>query len=304
MKQRLAGRTGLSLSELGLGCSSFWAKPVFPEARALAVVEAALANGLTFFDTGPSYSAGNAERRLGTVLRAHGAAKYLTIATKVGTHVSPGGRSYKDWSPTAVRESVWRSLDRLARPRIDLLHLHGPAVSDLTPELIDTLEELRRSGVVGFLGINSFDEDVVRAGLRFPTFDSFMIEFNVMKKRNAALIEDIAAAGRAVLVGTPVAQALFAGAALPTSLKGFWSLLRALKNHRRELLVGRHYRFLNRLPGMTGAQAALSYVLGHEKVSTAIFGTTDVRHLEQNVAAATMTLPSIVLDRIARQPDA
>jgi aryl-alcohol dehydrogenase-like predicted oxidoreductase len=304
MKQRTAGRTGLSLSELGLGCSSFWAKPVFPEARALAVVEAALANGITFFDTGPSYSAGNAERRLGMALRAHGVAKGISIATKVGTHVSPAGRYYKDWSPAAVRESVWRSLDRLGRPRIDILHLHGPAASDLTPELLESLEELRRSGVVGFLGINSFDEDVVRAGLRLPIFDSFMIEFNVMKKRNAALIEDIAAAERAVLVGTPVAQALFAGAVLPTSTKGVWSLLRAVKNHRREFLAGRHYRFLNHMPGMTGAQAALSYVLRHPKVSTAIFGTTDVRHLEQNVAAAAMTLPSVVLDRIARQPDA
>jgi len=304
MKQRVAGRTGLVLSELGLGCSSYWAKPVFPEARALAVVEAALANGITFFDTGASYAAGNAERRLGKALRLHGAGGRVTVATKVGTHVSAAGRYYKDWSARAVRQSVHESLKRLALDRIDLLHLHGPTVSDLTPELIDTLEELRRAGTVRFIGINSFDEDVIRAGLRLPSFDSFMIEYNVIKKRNARLIEDIAAAGGAVLVGTPVAQALFAGAVRPTSAKGVWSLLRALKGHRRELLAGRRYRFLNDLPGVTGPQAALSFVLGHAKVATAIFGTTEPHHLEENVAAADVTLPKGVLDRIARQPDA
>jgi 1-deoxyxylulose-5-phosphate synthase len=305
MRRRGAGRTGLVLSELGFGCSSFWAKPIFAERRALALVEAAIERGITFFDTGPSYAAGNAERRLGAVLRRHRDAPDLVVATKIGTHVSPFGLHYKDWSRRAVRASVERSLERLGRPQIDLLHLHGPTLGDLTPALIEALEELRRAGLVRFIGINSADEEVIRAGLRLPTMDSFMIEYNVMKKRNAALIAEIAAAGRAVLIGTPIAQALFTGRFfVPTAPRHLWALARALKNHRSELAVAWRYRFLNRLPGISGAQAALAYALRNREIASAVFGTTQLDHLEENIAAADLTLPPPLVARIDAVADA
>jgi aryl-alcohol dehydrogenase-like predicted oxidoreductase len=305
MKRRMAGRTGLTLSELGLGCSSFWAKPVFPENQALDLVEAAIAGGVTFFDTGASYAAGNAERRLGLVLKNHRSNRDIVVATKVGTHVAANGSHYKDWSRAAVRESVERSLERLGVPRIDILHLHGPLLGDLTPELVDALEELRRADLVRFIGINSFDDDVIRAGLRLPNFDSFMIEYNVLKKRNGALIDEIAARDRAVLIGTPVAQALFTNNVFAINhLRNAWGLLRALRHHPRELATAFRYRFLNRVPGMSGPQAALAYVLRHPKISSAIFGTTQLAHLAQNVAAAALALPPDVAARIERLSDA
>jgi aryl-alcohol dehydrogenase-like predicted oxidoreductase len=304
MRQRTAGRTGLALSELGFGCSSFWAKPVFPEAQALALVDAAIAQGITFFDTGPSYANGNAERRLGLALRNHRGNERLVIATKAGTHVASSGRHYKDWSRGALRMSVERSLERLGRDRIDLLHLHGPELADLTPELVGALEELRTEGLVRFVGVNSFDERVLRAALALPNVDSFMLEYNVMKKRNAALVETIAAAGRAVLVGTPVAQALFTGQIFAvTSVGRAWALLRAAR-HGRDLAAGFRYRFLNRLADISGAQAAIAYVLRHPNVTTAIFGTTRMTHLRENVAAACLSLPPGLLAEIERRADA
>ena len=304
MKRRTAGRTGLLLSELGFGCSSFWAKPVFPEKAALTLVETAIAQGITFFDTGASYAAGNAERRLGLVLRNHRANREIVVATKAGTHVAANGRTYKDWSRAALRGSVVRSLERLGLTRIDILHLHGPTLSDLTPALVDALEEMRRDGLVRFIGINSFDQEVLRAGLRIPNFDSFMLEYNVLKKGNAALIDEIAGAGRAVLVGTPVAQALFTGQLFDvTKTRNVWALMRAAKHHR-ELRSSFRYRFLNRVPGMTGPQAALAWVLRHPQVATAIFGTTQLGHLEENLAAAALALPPETIAEIERRADA
>lgn len=304
MKRRLAGRTGLMLSELGFGCSSYWAKPAFPEAQATALVESAIERGITFFDTGPSYAAGNAERRLGLVLRNHRANRDIVVATKAGTHLSPGGRYYKDWSRAAISESVARSLERLGIPAIDILHLHGPRLADLTPELLDTLAALKRERLVRFIGVNSFDAAVLRAALRRPEFDSFMLEYNVMKKANAALIDEISCAGRAVLVGTPVAQALYTGQIFDLrEARNVWALLRAVKHHR-ELLTAARYRFLNRVPHMTGAQAALAYVLRHPRIATAIFGTTQPRHLEENVAAAALALPPDTVAAIERRRDA
>jgi 1-deoxyxylulose-5-phosphate synthase len=304
MRRRKAGRTGLHLSELGFGCSSFWAKPLFPEKDALALIDRAIAAGINFFDTGASYAAGNAERRLGLALGNHRENGDVLVATKAGTHTAPGGRTYKDWSRAALRDSVGRSLDRLRRERIDFLHLHGPTLGDLTPDLIETLEELRGEGLVRFIGINSFDDNVLRAGLSIKNFDSFMLEYNVLKKGNAALISAISAADRAVLIGSPVAQALFTGQIFDvTKARNIWALMRAVK-HRKELAGSWRYRFLNDVHGMSGPQAALAWVLREPRIATAIFGTTQTAHLDQNLAATDLTLPAQIIAEIERLADA
>jgi 1-deoxyxylulose-5-phosphate synthase len=304
-RKRILGRTGLRVSELGFGCSSFWAKQAFPESRALALVEQAIDGGITFFDTGPSYAAGNAERRLGCVLRSLRKTAPLTVCSKVGTHAAENGRLFRDWSPRAVKTSVNRSLERLGIDRLQVLHLHGPDIADLTPPLLEALADLKREGLVSCIGINSFDDTVIRFGLTIPLFDSFMIEYNVLKKRNAALLTEIAASGAGAVIGTPVAQALFrpAAALWPMNQKKIWELARALKNHRHDLGAARAYQFLNELPGMTGAQAALAFVLQAQSFATAVFGTTSASHLSLNLAAAQITLPSELIHRIEALPD-
>ncbi|SFK62350.1 aldo/keto reductase [Methylocapsa palsarum] len=293
------------MSELGFGCSSFWAKPAFPESQALALIEQAIDGGITFFDTGPSYAAGNAERRLGAVLRARGGAGDLTICSKAGTHFDESGRLFRDWSPEAVKTSVRRSLERLGLDRLQVLHLHGPAISDLTPSFLEALAGLKDEGLVQFVGINSFDDDVVRFGLTLPLFDSFMVEYNVLRKRNASLLADIASSGAGAIIGTPVAQALFRPAASiwPLNKKTLWELARAVTRRRGDLRAARSYKFLNEVPGMTGAQAALAYVLRQKTFATAVFGTTSAQHLALNLEAAQITLPPDVVRRIEAAPD-
>jgi 1-deoxyxylulose-5-phosphate synthase len=144
----------------------------------------------------------------------------------------------------------------------------------------------------------------MRAGLAIPNFDSFMLEYNVQKKAKGALIDAIADAERAVLVGTPVAQALFTGQVFDiTKARNVWALLRAAKHHR-DLRSSFRYRFLNHVPGMTGPQAALAFVLRHPRISSAIFGTTQLGHLADNLAAASLTLPPETLAEIERRADA
>ena len=277
---------------------------MFPEARALALAEAAIEGGITLFDTGPIYGAGLGERRLGQVLRARGGAEGLVICTKVGTHVGEDGRVFRDFSPQAIRDSLQRSLERLGRDKVDSLHLHGPNVHELGGPLQETLAALKAEGLVRFVGINSFDPAMTRFGLTLSVFDSFMVEYNLIRKARAALLAEIAAAGRAAIVGSPMAQALFRASMLPTSPKRAWELGRALIRHPADLRAARAFGFLNRLQDMTGAQAALAYVLRSPHLTTAVFATTSMDHLMLNIAAAGMTLPDEVVSRIEASPDA
>src|SRR5258708_1315374 len=109
MRYRPLGATGLSVSEIGFGAASYWGKPVFDERRAVGLVHAALDGGVTFFDTGSSYSAGEAEPRLGRALKGRDAGK-LVVATKAGTFHAGGGRIGRDFSAKAVTASAERSL--------------------------------------------------------------------------------------------------------------------------------------------------------------------------------------------------
>ncbi len=84
-------------------------------------------------------------------------------------------------------------------------------------------------------------------------------------------------------------------------LKGpqdLWYAARALAKHRGELRRGARFRFLHRLPNMTGSQAALSYVLANPRVSAAVFGATRPEHLRENLAASGLALSRGDLARI------
>ncbi len=118
------------------------------------------------------------------------------------------------------------------------------------------------------------------------------------------MLTEIAASGAGAVIGTPIAQALFrpAAALWPINHKTIWELARALKNHRRDLRAARAYKFLNELPGMTGAQAALAFVLRQPSVAMAVFGTTSACHLSSNLAAVQMTLPPDLVQRIEALP--
>ena len=66
--RRTLGSTDMKISEIGLGCASYWGKKFFSETQAIKVVHTALDKGINFLDTGHSYSDGNAEYRLGKAL--------------------------------------------------------------------------------------------------------------------------------------------------------------------------------------------------------------------------------------------
>lgn len=297
MLYRPLGRTGLSVSEIGFGCASWWGKPAFDERKAVGLVHAALELGVTLFDTGASYSGGGAEPRLGRALKGRDADK-LVIATKAGTYARDG-KVLRDFSPAAIVASAERSLRNLGLKTLPLLQLHGPAIAELSGELLRTLEDLKTRGLVRALGVNNFDPAVVEHVIGRPEFDVVMIDYNVLRPERAPPIARAAAAGKGVLAGMPLAMGHTQ--LKVASLKGpqdLWYAARGLLRHRREVRMGARFRFLHRLDGITGSQAALAYVLADANVSAAVVGTTRLAHLREDVAASGLELPPEVMQRI------
>jgi aryl-alcohol dehydrogenase-like predicted oxidoreductase len=298
MLSRPLGRTGLTVSELGFGCASWWGKPRFDERVALGLVHEAIGRGVTLFDTGASYSAGEAEPRLGRALKGRDASG-LVVATKAGTYHAGGGRIARDMSPAAVVASAERSLRNLGLETLSLLQLHGPSIAELDDAMLAALSDLKTRGLARAVGLNSFDPAVIEHAVGLAAIDVVMVDYNVLRPEREPLIALAAAAGKGVLAGMPLAMGhtrpLLARLRGPQDL---WYAARAVAKHRDELARGRRFRFLHRLPDMTGSQAALAYVLANPNVSAAVFGATRAEHLRENLEVSGRPLAADIAAQI------
>jgi aryl-alcohol dehydrogenase-like predicted oxidoreductase len=291
-------KSNIAISAVGLGCASAWGQSWFDEKTAIAIVHRALELGVTVFDTGPSYSNGNAEPRLRRALKGTETSKLL-ISTKVGTHIGNNGRLFHDLSPAAILKSIDASRRRLDLDIIPLLYLHGLRKEELRSPLLDTLAELRNRGWVRWLGVNSFDTDILEMLLGFSIFDVVMLDYNVLSRRRERLIDQLSQAGKFIVAGAALANHLYSpGFLLPKSSADVWYSLRALKNYRQQLFQARRYTSLGTYGQWSRGQVALAYVLSNPLVGTAMFSTTRLMHLEENIAACSLELPELWINQI------
>ncbi|MBZ4409453.1 aldo/keto reductase [Myxococcus sp. XM-1-1-1] len=148
MTYRRLGRSGLTVSTVGLGCNNFGLRIDAQGTR--AVVDAALDAGITLFDTSDSY--GTSEELLGEALGKRRGD--VILATKFGSDLK--GDNGADWgargSRRYIRRAIERSLRRLRTDWIDLYQLHWPDPATPLEETLSALTELVREGKVRYIG--------------------------------------------------------------------------------------------------------------------------------------------------------
>lgn len=160
LEHRTLGATGLVVSRLGFGGAALGIENYLVDehrddeavqARAREALAAAVAAGITLFDTAPGYGFGRAERIFGAVLSPH--RERIVLATKV--KVQPG-TGPDDWT-----RSVADSLERLRTDRVDLLQLHGMSWPDdlaawvLEAGVLDWLDTIKARGWTRATGITA-----------------------------------------------------------------------------------------------------------------------------------------------------
>lgn len=151
MRYRRLGESGLMVSVVGLGCNNFGSRVDAETGR--AVVQAALAEGVTLFDTADAYgNHGGSEELLGAALKGY--RDEVVIATKFGLDMAGGNGP--DWGARGSRRYLTRaveaSLRRLDTDWIDLYQLHEPDPGTPIEETLSALDDLVRAGKVRYLG--------------------------------------------------------------------------------------------------------------------------------------------------------
>jgi aryl-alcohol dehydrogenase-like predicted oxidoreductase len=146
------GTKGPEVSVVGLGCNNFGRRLDLDGSR--SVVEAALAAGITLFDTADVYGDGESEAFLGRILRDR--REEVVLATKFG-HSMPGGPDVPRGSRAWIRFAVEASLERLGTDWIDVYQYHRPDGVTPIAETVAAMAELVREGSVRYLGLSNVD---------------------------------------------------------------------------------------------------------------------------------------------------
>lgn len=142
------GESGLLVSVVGLGCNAFGSRISAEQTQ--AVVDAALDNGITFFDTADSYGDGASEELLGRALGPR--RDDVVLATKFGMGKDASEPGIAHGSRRYVRRAVEASLRRLDTDYLDLYQLHRPDPVTPIEETLQALSELVAEGKVRYIG--------------------------------------------------------------------------------------------------------------------------------------------------------
>jgi len=293
---RPLGTTGLSASVAGLGCNNFGMR--IDQAATDAVIDAALAAGINFFDTAISYGGGQSEVMLGNALGARRAD--VLVATKFGGSEKDNGDLAKG-SPEYLRKAIDISLERLGTDWVDLYQLHMPDPSVPIVETLGALHELVAAGKVSAIGGSNFsaaqiaEASAVAAANGFTSFVTVQNEWSLIARGiEDEVVPAAEAHGLGVLPYFPLASGLLTGKATRGSAPPADSRLNA--PYFASVLTDDNFDKVDRLAawgaahGRSLTEVALSWLASHPVVTSVIAGATSPAQVTANAAATTTDL--------------
>jgi aryl-alcohol dehydrogenase-like predicted oxidoreductase len=289
MREHPLGRSGLSVSAVGLGCNNFGRR--LDRAGTRAVIDAALDAGITFFDTADVYGGTKSEEYLGRALGRR--RDEVVVATKFGSAVDEQRRGAR---PEYVRRAVDDSLLRLGTDRIDLYQLHTPDPQVPIGETLGALDELVKAGKVREIGCSNFSADQLREAEEATRegaarFASVQNEYSLLHREpEGDVLPECERLGIAFIPYFPLANGLLTGKYRRGKDAPAGSRLDSARGER--LLTDRNLDVVERLIGFSESRGrtilelAFSWLLTRPAVASVIAGATSSEQARSNAAAA------------------
>jgi pyridoxine 4-dehydrogenase len=272
-----------TVKRMGYGAMQLAGPGVFgpprDHAAALAVLREAVANGVDHIDTSDYYGPHITNQLIREAL--HPYSDSLVIVSKIGAKRGADGSWLPAFSRADLESAVHDNLRRLGLDAIPVVNLrlmfgiHGPAEGSIEAPL-SALAELQRKGLVRHIGLSNVTRRQIDAGRAIADIVCVQNQYNLAHREDDALIDHLAAAGIAYVPFFPL------GGFTPLQSTELSDVARSL--------------------GVTPMQVALAWLLQRAANILLIPGTSSLAHLHENLAAATLELPSealSVLNRIA-----
>jgi aryl-alcohol dehydrogenase-like predicted oxidoreductase len=289
---RPLGDSGLEVSVAGLGCNNFGRRLDLEGTR--AVVEAALEEGVTFFDTADTYGRGRSEELLGQVLA--GRWEGVVLATKFGMEMGDGkgprgSRAY-------IRQAVEASLRRLGTDKIDVYWYHRPDGETPIAETLGALDELVRAGTVAAIGASNFnaaqieEADAAARERGLTRFCAVQNEYSLLvREAEREVLPTCARLGIGFVPYFPLGSGLLTG----KYRRGEEGPAGARLSGRDQLASEEQFDLLDALSryarerGVSLVDVAIGALLARGEVSSVIAGATKPEQVRANAAAARWT---------------
>ena len=287
-----------TVSAIGLGCmnlSHAYGEPV-SEAEGIALLHRALDLGVTLLDTAALYGGGANERLVAHVLHRR---SDFTLASKCVLDQRDGKRIL-DGSPAAIATSLDAALARLGTDHIDLYYLHRLDPNVAIEESVGALVRAKEAGKIGALGLSEMSAATIRRAHAVHPIAAVQSEYSpAVRNPEVAVLDTCQALGIGFVAFSPVARGLLAGGIRAEDYVP--GDIRRTMPRFVEPLLSRNLAIVDAFDriaaegGITPAQLALGWLLARAPHIVPIPGTRSIAHLEENVAAATLTLPDTTL---------
>lgn len=290
------GKTGETLSKLGLGCmgmSEFYGPA--DDSDSIKVIHRAIDLGCTHLDTADIYGMGHNETLVGKAINDRRDEVFL--ASKFGIVRDPNDPNKRsiDGSPDYLRQACDASLMRLKVDHLDLFYQHRPDPNTPIEETIEAMKNLVKAGKVRFLGLSEVSADLLRKACQVHPIAALQSEYSLWTRDiEAEILPACRELGVMLVAYSPLGRGFLSGqhAKQTQDPKDFRAHLPRFQGEhleRNNQLVKELSR-LSAARGSTPSQVALAWVLQQGDDITAIPGTKRMKYLEENIAAADMQL--------------
>jgi aryl-alcohol dehydrogenase-like predicted oxidoreductase len=305
MQTRKLGKSGLEVSDLGLGCMGMsYAYPPVPEQKdMIALIQSAVERGITLFDTAEAYGPFKNEELLGKALSP--IRDRVVIATKFGFKFGPNGEQIGlDSRPEHIRQVAEASLKRLKIDTIDLFYQHRVDPDVPIEDVAGTVKDLIQQGKVRHFGLSEAGVKTIRRAHAIQPVTALQNEYSLWwRKPEQEIIPILEELGIGLVTYSPLGRGFLTGkidenTAFESS--DFRSKLPRFtpKARKANLAFVDFLRKFAERKKATPAQIALAWLLAQKPWIVPIPGTTKLHRLEENIGAADIELSSDDLDEI------
>lgn len=307
MQQRKLGSHGPEVSALGLGCMglSFGYGPATDKQQAIALIRAAVERGVTFFDTAEVYGPFTNETLLGEALAPF--RDRVVIASKFGFDLpQPDNQQILNSRPEHIRKAVEGSLKRLNVEAIDLLYQHRVDPDVPIEEVAGTVKQLIAEGKVKHFGLSEAGAQTIRHAHAVQPVAALQSEYSLWwREPEQEIIPTLEELGIGFVPFSPLGKGFLTGAINENTAfdsSDFRNKVPRFSTDARkanQVLVD-ELANIARQKEATSAQIALAWLLAQKPWIVPIPGTTKLHRLEENTAAAQLTLSAQELSQINR----